>query len=53
MSEGWWVFSTQTQLSNVVEAHRERANTALGPGHESVVMGDKDGPDCSQTDRTE
>lgn len=53
MSEVWWVFSTQTPLSYVVEIHRERANTALGTGHRSAASGDKDGPDCSQTDSPE
>lgn len=49
MSEVWLVFSTQTPLSYVVEARRDRANTALGPGHGSAARGDGDGPDCSQT----
>lgn len=41
MSEVWWVFSSKTLLSYVVEAHRGRANTALGPGHRSGATGDK------------
>lgn len=49
MSEVWLVFFTQTPLSYVLEAHRERANTALGPGRRSIAMGDRDGPGCSQT----